>query len=309
MEKIKEIFDKYPWLLMVLPILVVAIVAVVFLSGRNNLSHSGTPVSTISQSPNAASQTSQSSNASNATTQSSSFNLLSFILRLFGADNSTTSTQNSTTTTSRTNGSQSQQSGTSSTQTNFTGSTAIPTTTAANSTQGSSQSTQNSGGSNNDTPIQIIFKTPDGGTDVYTPPSTPPVDVTWSRYVNAADRYSIDYPPTWQLVKTAYNGHEGISLYQPGSDPNDPNVQYIGFGLASYYLLPAGDNQQNTYSYPVTISGINGTMYTQGVLGTGSIALVAQTAQGYFGMGSNISSPAFIYVYNHMLQSLNFGPQ
>jgi len=309
MEKIKEISDKYPWLLMVLPILVVAIAAVFFLSGKNNLSHAGTPVSSTAQSPNSTSSTSQSSNANAATTQGSNFNLLSFILRLFGAGNASTSTPNTTATTTGANSSQSQQSGTSSTQTNITGSAAVPTTTDANSTQNTTQSTQSSGGSDNTNPVQIIFKTPDGGTDVYTPPDTPPTDVTWSRYVNSADRYAVDYPSNWQMVKTEYNGHEGISFYQPGTDSNDPNVQYIGFGLASYYLLPAGDNQQNTYSYPVTISGITGTMYTQGVLGTGSIALVAQTAQGYFGMGSNISSPAFIYVYNHMLQSLTFGPQ
>ena len=157
--------------------------------------------------------------------------------------------------------------------------------------------------------MPIIFKTPDGGYQTYTPPDTPPVDITWDTYVNAADRYSIAYPSNWQVVKTEYNGHEGISVYAPGTDPKDPSTQFIGFGFASYYLLPQGSSEQSTYSYPITVDGINGTMYTQGVLGSGSIAAVFQYAQGSFGVGSSVSDPDFIYIYNYMLNSLNFGPQ
>jgi hypothetical protein len=310
-EKIKEIIDRYPWVLMVAPIVVVAIVAFFFLSGKNNASNPNS-VPTAGP-PNSASTSVSNSNsqASNASSnsQTSGFNPFVFILRLLGfeKDNAPSQTATGTSTTGGTNSSQT---------TNSTGSTtgSNTSTTTGGSTQdtsnGGSTNTQSSdGGSTPSTPIEIIFKTPDGGTEIYTPPATPPVDVTWGRYTNPDDRYSIDYPTNWQVVKTAYNGHEGVSLYLPGTNPSDPNVQYIGFGLATYYLLPGQNSQQNTYSYPITVGSTNGTMDTQGVLGNGSMAAVFSYEQGSFGLGSNVSDPDFIYVYNHMLQSLTFGPQ
>lgn len=309
-EKIKEILDKYPWLLMVVPIILVAIVGFFFLSKRtvpSTLSKiNGTPVS------NTEVPTSQSSQASNAaTTQSSGFNIFSFILRLFGFNSTNTTTNTTTSNTSA--ASSSTQSGNSTGSTTTSNGSSNSQTTGSGNTQQTnssnpqpSQSSPSGGGS---APIQIIFKTPDGGTEVYTPPETPPVDVTWARYVNSEDRYSIDYPSNWQVIKTTYNGHEGVSIYLPGTDPNDPNVQYIGFGLANYYLLPGQNSQQSTYSYPISVGTTNGTMYTQGVLGNGSMAGVFQYEQGSFGLGSNVSNSDFIYVYNHMLQSLTFGPQ
>lgn len=312
MEKIKDIIDKYPWLLMVVPIIVVVVVALFFLSGKHtSLSNpSGLPSSTVSSTGSTSNN--QASNANATATESSGFNMLSFLLRLFGG-NTGSSTQNTTATSNATatNGSGSTQSGNTSRQTGVTnGSPNTSTSTAGNqqNNPNNSQTSQSSVGSPS-TPIQIIFKTPDGGTQVYTPPATPPVDITWGRYVNAADRYSIDYPTNWQVVKTSYNGHEGVSLYLPGTNPSDPNAQYIGFGLASYYLLPAQNSQDSTYSYPISIGSTNGTMYTQGVLGNGSVAAVFQYEQGSFGLGSNVSDPDFIYVYNYMLQSLTFGPQ
>jgi len=311
-DKIKEIIDKYPWLLMVVPIIIVAIIAFFLLSEKHN-SPGSTQVSTGSA-PNSQSTSVSNSQASSASSnsQTSGFNPFVFLLRLLGFDKqSNTSSQTANGTSNTVDNSQTSQTGSSSNQT--TGSNNSTSTTTGGSTQnttGSSQTLQSSGVSPTPaTPIQIIFKAPGGGTQVYIPPVTPPVDITWGRYVNAADRYSIDYPTNWQVVKTEYNGHEGVSIYLPGTNPGDPNVQYIGFGLATYYLLPGQNSQQSTYSYPISVGSTNGTMDTQGVLGNGSMAAVFSYEQGSFGLGSNVSDPDFIYVYNYMLQSLTFGPQ
>lgn len=312
-DKIKEISDKYPWLLMVVPIVIVAVIGFIFFSGKNNASIPNKSVLNESSGQNSGSgPTSQSSQASNSsTTQNSGFSIFSFLLRLFG-NNTASSTENTTSSASSSSESTQLRNNSSPQTTTANGSGTSITSLSGSETQNTSngsQSSQSSGNAISPTPIPIIFKTPGGGTEVYVPPPTPPVATTWARYINADDRYSIDYPTNWQIVKTEYNGHEGVSLYLPGTNTSDQNAQYIGFGFASYYLLPTGGSQQNTYSYPVTISGINGTMYTQGELGSGAMALVVQTAQGYFGMGSNSSGPDFIYIYYHMLQSLNFGPQ
>lgn len=315
-EKIKEVIDKYPWLLMVVPICIAAFIGYFFLTGKNSPQPSTITIPINSPHTSSSSVANSQTTSSNTSGSSASaFNLFVFLSRLFGFGNSHSGSQSASNTSLSSATSQSStegsaiQSVTTTNSTNTTSSTTGNSQQNTNQTQSSQNADSSSGSGSDDTPIQIIFESPDGGTQVYTPPATPPVDVTWGRYVNTNDRYAIDYPINWQVVKTDYNGHEGVSLYAPGTDPTNPNAQYIGFGLASYYLLPAGQSQQNSYSYPVTIESIAGTMYTQGELGTGSMALVAQTAQGYFGMGSNISSPSFIYIYNYMLQSLTFGPQ
>jgi hypothetical protein len=318
MNNIKEITDKYPWLFMVVPIVIVAFVAYFYLSGSHTQPNTDTTQTNSTQHLGSKNTTSQASNANQASSpQGSSFNILEFILRLFGGSTNTQNTTNTTTPSTINANPQSQQPGNSPTQSgtstsNTTQSNSGSTTSQNNPT--SQQNTQNtttntSSGDTGTNNVPIIFKTPDGGYQTYTPPDTPPVDITWSTYVNAADRYSIQYPSNWQVVKTEYNGHEGISVYAPGTDPSSPGTQFIGFGFASYYLLPQGSSEQSTYSYPITVDGINGTMYTQGVLGNGSVASVFQYASGSFGVGSSVSDPDFIYIYNYMLQSLDFGPQ
>lgn len=314
MNDIKEFTDKYPWLLMVVPIIIVVFIALFYLSGKHNQPNQNlNPANTVQNSHSANSEPSNASQAS--ASQGSGFNILEFILRLFG-DGANTNSQNTTNTanTASVTNTQTQQSTGSTGQSSSNSTNSSPTNSTSQNTSNGQQDSQNSptnsdSGSTNSNNIQIIFKTPGGVYQTYTPPVTPPVDVTWDTYVNVADRYSIDYPSNWQVIKTEYNGHEGVSLYAPGTDPSDPSTQFIGFGLATYYLLPQGNSQQNTYSYPINVSGINGTMYTQGVLGNGSVAAVFQYAQGSFGMGSSVSDPDFIYIYNYMLQSLSFGSQ
>src|SRR6185437_3543078 len=95
MEKIKEFVDKYPWLLMVAPIVVVAVVGFFFLSQRTQ--PSALPGSTGAPVSNSGSSTTQSSQATNASsTQNSGFNIFSFILRLFGGNNTTNTTATTT---------------------------------------------------------------------------------------------------------------------------------------------------------------------------------------------------------------------
>jgi len=319
-EDVKNTIDTHPWILMAAPILIVGIVAYFFLTTLHTSPTQETPPPNIVSTTqiNGKAATSQPENAQNPqTTQNSGFNAFAFILRLLGLSSSpTTQTTNATSQHSAGTGqqsSQSSQTGTNTNQnTNATGTNGSGQSTPQNANSGTggsgnSSSTGSGGSSSNQVPI--IFKSPDGGTQEYYPPTTPPVSVTWGRYVNADDRFSIDYPSNWQVVKTQYNGHEGISLYLPGTDPTDPNAQYIGFGTASYYLLPAVNSLESTYTYGITVGSTNGTMYTQGVLGNGSVAAVFSYEQGSFGLGSNVSDPDFIYVYNYMLQSLTFGPQ
>ncbi len=305
MKTIKKLFDSYPWLLLVLPGVFVIVIGIFLLLSKPAIIHrAGSPVT--SQTPGSA-RASAAQTSSQAASQQNSW--LSFFFSLFPhIGNTPPSTQTGVSTSGTT---------TNHIQSGFSSTPGSTLNTNSNSGAGSitqaspstAQSANNSSGANIAQQIQIIFKTSNGGTQAYVPPSTPPVAVTWKRYINVADRYAIDYPANWQIIMTQYNGHEGMSIYLPGSDPGSPGVQYIGFGLANYYLLPAGNSQQYTYSYPVTVSNINGTMYTQGVLGSGSIATVFPYNQGFFGMGSSISNATFIYIYNHMLQSLSFGPQ
>lgn len=322
MEDIKNSIDTHPWILMAAPVLIVGIIAYFFLTGApKSPTQVANPPSIVSTTTNGKATNTQAQNAQNPPqTQNSGFNAFAFILRLLGLS-STTPTP-TTTPTGLLPPRNYQQTG-QSPQTAQTGNITIQsgsTTGGSGSTQQNSSNTNSgSGGSNNGSSpanggsssnqIPIIFKAPDGGTQEYYPPTTPPVDITWGRYVNADDRFSIDYPTNWQVEKTEYNGHEGISLYLPGTDPSNPNAQYIGFGMASYYLLPAVNSLESTYTYGIVIGSTNGTMYTQGVLGSGSVAAVFSYEQGSFGLGSNVSDPDFIYVYNYMLQSLTFGPQ
>lgn len=316
-EKLKSTIDDYPWVLMVAPIIIVAVIAYFLLAGK--MQPPSTPQANVVTVTNTSRNTPpQQSNATNQQ-QSQGFgsNIFSFLLRLLGLS-ATSATQNATNSVQTSgNNTQTTNSGNAAGQSN---NTANPTGSQQSSNQNSSATTNsnsnNSGnsttsnsGNNSTNGVPIIFKTPDGGTQEYFPPATPPIDISWGRYVNSDDRFSIDYPSNWQVVKTSYNGHEGVSLYPPGSNPNAPNAQYIGFGLASYYLLPSQNSQQSTYSYSIVVGTTNGTMYTQGVLGNGSVAAVFKYEQGSFGLGSNVSDPDFIYVYNYMLQSLTFGPQ
>ncbi len=154
------------------------------------------------------------------------------------------------------------------------------------------------------TDVQIIFKNEEGDYFTYIPPAIPPVDVIWMRYINHQDHYAIDYPSDWQMVKSNFNGHEGITLYMPGDAGNidKPSIAFVGW-KADYLSSSA------SYTGPIIVSGTPGTIYTNGPLGLSSISAVFQYANGYFALGSSASNPVFVYVFDHMLRSLDFNVQ
>ncbi|HWY79800.1 MAG TPA: hypothetical protein VNW29_05590 [Candidatus Sulfotelmatobacter sp.] len=159
----------------------------------------------------------------------------------------------------------------------------------------------------NVTNFQIVFLGPDGQLQIYIPPTTPPIQITWTRYTNIIDHYSVDYPSNWQLKTQDTNGHSGISLYLPTANIQDPNQQYVGFGWSSYNLFPANDPSSQSYATQAMVTGVSGTLYTHGTIGSSYIIAILPYNGGYFGIGSTASDPTFAYVYLHMLQSLTFG--
>jgi len=155
--------------------------------------------------------------------------------------------------------------------------------------------------------IRVVFKNPDGTTTTYIPPGTPPGEVRWGRYTNNRDKYALNYPVNWQFIFSIdADGHEGVALYPPGVDSNNPNSPYIGFGLSESFHLPAADNSVNAYVTKIKIDGVDGDLYTDGPLGNSYIASVLRYSNKYFGLGSRISDPTFAYVYYYMLYSLTF---
>ncbi len=168
----------------------------------------------------------------------------------------------------------------------------------------------NNGNSVNLTPtpvtsVQIIFQDPNGQTQVYTPPSTPPVQVTWAVYDNPQDRYMIQYPSNWQMIKNVSNNHEGIAVFPPGYDINSPDTPHIGLGVAANYTMPQVNNNP-PYVVPIVVDGVNGTLYTQGALGQSYIASIFPRFNGSFGIASNVSTLDITYIYNYMLTSIIF---
>lgn len=154
------------------------------------------------------------------------------------------------------------------------------------------------------TDIKIVFKNQDGTYFTYVPPAVPPVDVSWLRYINYQDHYAIDYPANWQMVKTTYNGHEAITLYSP-TDANNidkPSLAFVGW-KADYLTSSAN------YTGTITLNDIGGTVYTNGPLGLSSVAAVFQYKYGYFAFGSSSTNPVFIYIFDHMLRSIDFNVQ
>ncbi len=148
---------------------------------------------------------------------------------------------------------------------------------------------------------QIVFIGSDGQAQTYTPPSTPPVEIIWARYTNDLEHYAIDYPSNWQIVKTTYRGHDAIFIYSPGADPSDPNVQYISYGWSSYFYPPTAN-----YVGSFIQDGVQGTIYTNGVIGSSYIAGVFQYFNGFLVLNNNISDATFAYIFNQMITSLDF---
>lgn len=189
---------------------------------------------------------------------------------------------------------------------------------SSESNGGSSSSPSNSNGSNNGSGgvigttdlsnVTLYFQSPSGTPEVYVTPTAPPADLTWQTYYNSRDNYSISYPVGWQAVKTVYNTHEGVGLYPPGADTSltvQDGLQEIGFGVSQYnYQTPYFDSSNATYTTSVLVDGYSGTLYTQGSLGSNTIAVVFKYGDAYFGLGGTANSDEMIYVFNYMLSSL-----
>jgi hypothetical protein len=169
--------------------------------------------------------------------------------------------------------------------------------------QGGSQGGQGASGPTPTPPtdIEIVFVNENGEFWTYVPPAVPPIDVNWLRYTNHQDHYSIEFPADWLVVTSYYNGHEGITLYRPGASGSidKPSIAFVGW-KANYLSSTA------KYSGQIVLKGTPGTLYTNGPLGPSSVAAVFEYPNGFFALGSSISDPVFIYVFDHMLRSLEF---
>ena len=102
-------------------------------------------------------------------------------------------------------------------------------------------------------------------------------------------------------MKSIYNGHENITLYEPGDEGNidKPSIAFVGW-KADFLASSA------SYTGQIMLNGVPGTIYTNGPLGLSSISVVFQYTYGYFALGSSTSNPVFIYVFDHMLHSIDF---
>lgn len=154
--------------------------------------------------------------------------------------------------------------------------------------------------------IRIVFQNPDGTTTTYIPPGTPPDEVRWGRYTNNVGKYAINYPSNWQFIYSVNSGNEGVALYPPNVNINDPTSPYIGFGLTNSFLLPVIGNTENSLITSILVDGVSGNLYTNGPLGNSYIASVMQYSGKYFGVGASKSDATFAYVYYYMLNSLTF---
>lgn len=153
------------------------------------------------------------------------------------------------------------------------------------------------------TQIEIVFEDEGGDFGTYIPPDVPPINTEWLRYINHQDNFAIDIPADWIVVKSLYNGHESVTLYNPADAGkfDKPSIAFVGW--PANYL-----NSAAKYTGSIILRDVPGTIYTTGFLGPSSIAAVFSLPNGYFALGSSISDPIFIYVFDHMLRSIDFSP-
>jgi len=156
-------------------------------------------------------------------------------------------------------------------------------------------------------PGAYIFRQPSGGFVEYIPPSTP-VALAWTTYSNALDGFSVEYPVGWIVVKSSVNGHEGLAVYPPGTDPkaNVPGGPAgIGIGWAGNYKLPAQTDPTVADVKLVTIDRLTGEIYTTSDMGTGITAAFPRDG-GYVVLGVDARSDTLIAVFQYMLTHLHF---
>ncbi len=155
---------------------------------------------------------------------------------------------------------------------------------------------------------EYISKDITGRPGVHHLTTTPPSTITWTKYQNQLDGYTIDYPSNWLRTETSSAGHTGLALYPPGTNLNE-NVpggpKGIGFTWVEASQLTVPTNSAITESKPITIDGITGHLYTQRSLGT-VITVTFPLKDGGFIMTADATSVVLTSVFQHMLQSLKF---
>jgi|GEM_PF-4548652 len=137
-------------------------------------------------------------------------------------------------------------------------------------------------------------------------PTTPPPDILWQTYYNARENYSISYPTGWQATSTIYNNHEGVTLYPPPSIAQGGSEE-IGFGISQFsYVMPDQTTGNSSAIADILVDGYPGKLYTQGSLQANTIAAVFKYGAFYFGLSGTTDNSDMIYVFSHMLTSLQF---
>lgn len=158
-------------------------------------------------------------------------------------------------------------------------------------------------------PGAFLFRGTFGGLVQYVPPSAQP-QLSWKTYTNQADGYSISYPSDWIVTKSTTNGHQGLSLYPPGTDlhqdvPGGP--QGITFGWTNDpNVIPTPTDPDIADLRAITIDGQNGQLYTVASLGRGINAVFPRPSGGYLALESSAEQDILLVVFQHMLNSLKF---
>ncbi len=177
-----------------------------------------------------------------------------------------------------------------------------------NNNQGSAGSSNNSSNNTDLSKVILYFQDPNGNLQQYVAPTAAPANLSWETYVNNSDYYTIEIPVNWQVVRTFYNGHEGVSIYPSGMNTAltiQDGLEAIGFGVSQYdYQVPYINQSQASSIAPITIDGYSGTIYTQGSFGMNTVAAIIRYGNYYFGIGATANSSETIYIFQHMLSSL-----
>ncbi|HUD44117.1 MAG TPA: hypothetical protein VMR41_01100 [Patescibacteria group bacterium] len=184
------------------------------------------------------------------------------------------------------------------------------------SSSGNSSSSNNSGGNSSGgiigttdlSDVKLYFEDSSGNLEQYVAPTSIPDNLTWQTYSNQHDNYSLDYPVGWSKSTAVENGHEVVSIHPPNTDLNTPIQQgltKIAFGISPYqFPMPQLNSANASYINNVMVDGFNGTLYTQGAFGINIVAALFKYGDNYFCLWATANDDTMIYVFQHMLLTL-----
>lgn len=147
-----------------------------------------------------------------------------------------------------------------------------------------------------------------GGQVIYTPPSNPPVQVTWQRYSNVQDGYSMDSPSNWQEVNTPSQGHAQWQICPPDTDVNAQQPgppPCVNYGWERHLAIPSASDPAAETNRLVMVDGIAGSVYTEAGMGA-SISAIFPLKSGDVYLTADADSDAAMYAFTHMLGSIHF---